>query len=66
MLDSEILTINDSQKLKELERNSNSRIAKSSINFTINSKIEPKYTKEILFLINAGYNKQKITKVFYC
>ena len=64
MLDSEILTINDNHKLKELERHSNSRRAKSSITFTINSKIEPEYTKEILFLINAGYNKQKITKVF--
>ena len=64
MLNSEILILNDNNIITELENKSHSNKTKSSINFLTNNTIDSEFKNEILFLINSGYDRHKIMKVY--
>ena len=62
MINSEVLIINDKRRKDESEKNSNKSL--SSINISENSKIDTDSKNEILFLLDSGYDKHKLIKVY--
>ena len=62
MINSEVLIINDNRRKDESEKNSNKSI--SSINISENSQIDTDSKNEILFLLDSGYDKHKLIKVY--
>ena len=62
MINSEVLIINDNRRKDESEKNSNKSL--SSINISENSKIDTDSKNEILFLLDSGYDKHKLIKVY--
>ena len=61
-VNSEVLIINDNRRKDESEKNSNKSI--SSINISENSQIDTDSKNEILFLLDLGYDKHKLIKVY--